>query len=79
MQEQAVRYFMDDHRVDGDAWLFVGSRWDSGAKARLGNVRLIEASSVALAADIAQLHYQSLSDQFITIIVEWACPIYVCA
>jgi hypothetical protein len=54
-------------------------RCDAHARVRLPDVRLFEASSIALAADIVQLHYLSLSGQFVTTMVEWACPVYVFA
>jgi hypothetical protein len=70
----SIRYFMDDHRVEGDPFVFVGSTWDSKTRLRKDKVSLFEAAGIELAADLVQLHY--LGPMREITLTEWCCPIY---
>jgi hypothetical protein len=74
MLRESIEAFMDEHRGQGAVYLFVGSNWDSQTRLRKQPIRIFEASSIELAADIVQLHF--LGPEPATTLTEWCCPIY---
>ena len=75
MLEESIRHFMDAHRAGEENYIFVGSKWDRETRFRLSPVKLFEASSIQLAADIVQLNF--LGPNKALTLTEWGCPIYV--
>jgi hypothetical protein len=73
--KQSIRYFMDEHRVKGASFIFIGSLWEKKLRQCKEGVALFEASSIELAADIVQLHYCVEVPE--TTLTEWCYPIYI--
>ena len=55
-------------------FLFVGSQWKNSAPERVGNVLLIEASSLSAASDVCSAALGMSQDE--CILVEWCCPVH---
>jgi hypothetical protein len=72
---ESIEYFMKEHRIDEEPYLFVGSKWKQETRLRFGEISLFEACGIELASDIAQLHF--LSEKCETTYINWCCPIYV--
>jgi hypothetical protein len=73
--EQSIKYFLDGHRVQGSSFVFVRAKWNRRTGLRKAPVALFEASSIAHAADLVELHFLSSKPELT--LTEWCCRIYV--
>jgi len=73
--QESIEYFMDDHRVAGESYLFVGSLWRKDKRLRYGEICIFEASGIQLAADLVQIRF--LSEFPRITLTEWCGPISV--
>jgi len=73
--KESIKYFMGEHRLGDESFLFVGSKWKLKNRLRYGKIAVFEACGIELASDIAQLEF--ISPKHETVYVNWCCPIYV--
>ncbi len=76
-RKESIEYFIDDHRENGEQFLFIGSNWELETRERTGTVCVFEASSINLAADLIELYFLTSTHKNRTTLTEWCGAIYL--